>query len=130
MSLSINHHSASFDRMKTVIKKIMKGFLIVIAICIFLFVAARYGWKLFGFNLCLSPNGCWVENVEFTEDDVHIQGAVADSISSVVGYVYKIKDGKLYLGVKSNMFLGFFRRYGGFDITIDTKGQEITEVYL
>lgn len=103
--------------------KIIKKMLLIILMILFLFFAlfliARYGWRLFGFSACSNTVMCTEVSVE--NGEVHIEGGTWDSISSCVGYIYRIEDGSLYVGTKYNVFLGFFRRDGGFNIRFQPK---------
>jgi len=115
--------------MKKAIKNFIIFLIIVVTLIIFMFVFARYGWKLFGFALCDSPDMNFTEVVAVEDNTVHIEGGTQDSFSSFVGYVYKIDGSNLYIGVKHNLFLGFFSRIGSFDITIDARKAKITKIY-
>ena len=77
-------------------KKIFKIVTIALAILLILqlavFSTARYGWKLFGFDMCESPNVLCVETVYVTDETVHIVVNTSSSATSYVGYTYEIKD--------------------------------------
>lgn len=116
--------------MKEILKKLMV-FIVLAAILLgVLFLFVRSGWKLFGFSMCDSPDGIFAYSVEVNDDKVNIVGGISDSISSFVGYIYNIEDNNLYIGVNHNIFLGFFNRLGNFNITIDTEGKKIDNVYF
>lgn len=115
-------------------KKIFKIVAIVLSILLILqlaiFLTARYGWKLFGFNMCENPSVLCVETVYVTDETVHIVGNTSSSATSFVGYTYKIKDDVLYLGVKQNLLFGFNNRNGGYSFAIEDDFKNIESVYL
>ena len=57
-----------------------------------IFLSARYGWKLFGFDMCESTKVLCVETVYVTDETVHIVGNTSSSATSYIGYTYEIKD--------------------------------------
>lgn len=91
---------------------------------------AKFGWKLFGFDMCESPNVLYVETVYVTDESVHIIGSTASSASSYVGYTYKIKDNTLYLGIKQNLLFGFTERFGGYSFVIEEDFETLESIYL
>lgn len=112
----------------------MKTFLKILLFALFafvlLFAISRYGWRLAGFAACDDPHGSYVERITLENGCVFISGGTADSFSAYVGCIYEITDGKLYVGVKHNAFLGFFQRIGTFSIAVPANAQAVSAVYL
>ena len=59
-----------------------------------------------------------------------MKGSTGSSGDAFVGYVYKISNNKLYVGLKYNLFFGFGERNGSFDIKIPCDTEAIEEIYL
>lgn len=111
--------------------KIVTGVLSILLILqLVIFLTARYGWKLFGFNMCESPKILCVETVYVTDKTVHIVGNTSSSATSYIGYTYEIKDNTLYLGIKQNLLFGFNNRNGGYSFAIEDDFENIESVYL
>ena len=111
-------------------KTLLKILLIVVLIAVLLFVAGRYGWRALGFAACDEPSTNYVETVTVDDATVRIVGGTASSFSSYVGSIHELTDGRLYIGIKHNSFLGFLQRLGGFSLSIPTEGQTITAIYF
>ena len=115
-------------------KKIFKIFAIVLSILLILqlviFLSARYGWKLFGFDMCESPEVLCIETVYVTDETVHIVGNTSSSATSYIGYTYEIKDNVLYLGIKQNLLFGFNNRNGGYSFVIEDDFKNIESIQL
>ena len=115
-------------------KKIFKIVAVVLSILLILqlviFLTARYGWKLFGFDMCESPKVLCVETVYVTDETVHIVGNTSSSATSYVGYTYEIKDNVLYLGIKQNLLFGFNNRNGGYSFVIEDDFKNIESIQL
>ena len=115
-------------------KKILKIVSIVFSVFLILqagiFLTARYGWKLFGFDMCESPSVLCVEKVYVTDETVYIVGNTSSSATSYVGYTYEIKDNVLYLGIKQNLLFGFSVRNGGYSFVIEDDFKNIEAVCL
>lgn len=116
--------------MKKIVNRVFVTLAIIIVLVVFMFTFARYGWKLFGFAMCDSSDSIFAEDIIVENDVVKIKGGIGDSISSYVGYVYKIDGSNLYIGVNHNLLLGFFGRFGDFDISIDTNNSKIEKIYF
>ena len=95
---------------------------ILLAALALLFGAGRYGWRIAGFAACDGPKSNFVESVTLQGDRLTVRGGTADSMSAYVGHIQRADGGRLYLGIKHNMFLGFFQRLGGFSITVEGAG--------
>lgn len=109
-----------------IIKTILTTLLIVALLLVGVFLAGRYGWKVFGFNAC---QGAWFEEIDVQKDFVRIKGGYPGSFpSGCCGYYSKEEDGKLYVGIRFSAIFGFFET-GNFEFTIPVKG-EIQEVIL
>ncbi|MDF2541550.1 MAG: hypothetical protein K0S47_1268 [Herbinix sp.] len=113
--------------MKKIFRTILLIVLSTIIFIITVFVIGRYGWRLFGFSMCSGTVFC--TDVSVDDGVVALKGSTADSISSYVGYKYKIEDGNLYIGVKYNILIGIIGRDGAFDIKINTE-EEFDHIYF
>ncbi len=115
-------------------KKIFKVVAVVLSILLILqlviFLTARYGWKLFGFDMCESPNVLCVETVYVTDETVHIVGNTSSSATSYIGYTYEIKGNVLYLGIKQNLLFGFNNRNGGYSFVMEDDFKNIESIQL
>ena len=115
-------------------KKIFKIFAVILSILLILqlviFLTARYGWKLLGFDMCESPNVLCVETVYVTDEKVNIVGNTSSSATSYIGYTYEIKDNVLYLGIKQNLLFGFNNRNGGYSFVIEDDFKNIESIQL
>lgn len=115
-------------------KRIFKIFAIVLLTVLVLqsviFLTARYGWKLYGFDMCESPYVLCIETVYVTDETVNIVGNTSSSATSYVGYTYKIKDNILYVGIKQNLLFGFNNRNGGYSFKIEDDFKNIESIYL
>lgn len=102
----------------------------LISVLLIVFFAARYGWRLFGFDKC---SGAWVDSVEVGDGEVKLEGSYPFSITighHYVGYVSKVEDGTLYFGVRFNDFFGVLLTDSGrFNITIPVD-EKIDRVVL
>lgn len=116
--------------MKKAVKKIFIFLAIITTLFTITFIFARDGWKLFGFSMCDSSETIFAEDITVSDDEVNIKGGIGDSASAFVGYIYKIDDGNIYIGVNHNLFLGFFSRIGEFKISINTGKAEIDKIYF
>jgi len=115
-------------------KKIFKIVAVVLSILLILqlviFLTARYGWKLFGFDMCESPKVLCVETVYVTDETLHMVGNTSSSATSYIGYTYEIKDNVLYLGIKQNLLFGFDNRNGGYSFVIEDDFKNIESIQL
>lgn len=110
-------------------KKLPTAVIIIIALAAALaviFLAGRYGWKIFGFDAC---SGAVIESVEISDGQVEINGSCPGLVpKGFIGFVSKEEGDKLFVGFRFSAVFGFFET-GDFDITIPVKG-EIGEVYV
>lgn len=115
-------------------KKIFKIVAVVLSILLILqlviFLTARYGWELFGFDMCESPSVLCIETVYVTDETVHIVGNTSSSATSYIGYTYEIKDNILYLGIKQNLLFGFDNRNGVYSFVIEDDFKNIESIQL
>lgn len=108
------------------LKRILTVLLVIVVILTAIFLAGRYGWKLWGFRAC---QGAGISSVEVSETAVHITGFYPGSFpEGFCGHYAEERDGTLYVGFRFSAVFGFFET-GDFDITIPVKG-EINEVIL
>lgn len=107
-------------------KKVLTALAVIVVWLVLIFLAGRYGWRLFGFRLC---GGSGIEEITVTAENAEIKGFYAGSFPrGCVGTVTKQNGGTLYLGVRYSGLFGFFER-GQFDITVPLK-EPITEIIL
>ena len=111
-------------------KTLLKILLMIALVAVLLFVAGRYGWRVLGFAACDAPSTNYAETVTVEDATVRIFGGTASSFSSYVGSIHELTDGRLYVGIKHNGFLGFLQRLGGFSLAIPTEGQTVTAIYF
>lgn len=102
----------------------------LIFISLVLFISARYGWKLIGFNACTNPENLYVQKLDVSENTVVLSGDTIASAPTFVGYIYQVSDGNLYIGVKYNLLFGFINRVGHFDIDLKADGSQINKIYF
>lgn len=109
-----------------ILSKIIAILLGLVIIITAVFLAGRYGWKLFGFDIC---QGAGIERVSVNENTVNIKGFYPGSFpQGFCGYYANEQNGTLYVGFRFSSVFGFFEN-GDFDITIPVKG-EVREVVL
>ena len=116
--------------MKKIFKIVAVALSILLILQLVIFLTARYGWKLFGFDMCESPKVLCVETVYVTDETVHIVGNTSSSATSYIGYTYEIKNNILYLGIKQNLLFGFNNRNGGYSFIIEDDFKSIESVCL
>lgn len=89
-------------------------------------LAARYGWKVFGFRACQDAA---ILSVDVAADSVHIRGTDTGSFPrGFCGYYAEKAENKLYVGVRFSPLWGWLSG-GDFDVTIPVEGQ-INQVIL
>ena len=111
-------------------KKFVMFAAIVLCLILLVFIGARYGWRLCGFNACISPTGIFASEIVVSHDSVKLKGNTSHSAPAFVGYVYEVKGNNLYVGLKYNMFWGFFKRIGAFDIQIKCDTSNLSNIYF
>lgn len=116
--------------MKRIVKKGIMVFTITILAVVLIIVYSRYGWKLFGFSVCDSPNGMYADNITVENDEVNLRLNEVSSISAYAGYIYKIENGNLYIGIRHNMLLAIFNGKIDYNISIRTNGSKIENIYF
>lgn len=116
--------------MKTKAGKTLQVLCALLLAGLVVYIAARHGWRLFGFDLCNAAETVGVYDVKVEDGQVTVVGFTPDSLKSYVGYKYEFEDGNLYIGVKHNAFLGFMRRLGDFYIQVPAAEEPIANVYL
>lgn len=109
--------------------KVLRWLLIVILAVVVIFLTARYGWRLFGFNLCNLATSIYAEEITVTDTSVDLTGGTIDSFSSAVGYYSRQEGSNLYIGIKTNAFLGFINRNGLFRLKIDLS-EPVEAIYF
>ncbi len=102
-----------------IVKRILVILLCVILLLAAVFLAGRYGWKLFGFKACESAG---IKEATVEENQVHIRGFYPGSFpQGFLGYYAEQVDDTIYVGFKFSGVFGIFEN-GDFDITIPTDG--------
>lgn len=111
-------------------KKLGKFTIVVLCFILLLFIGPRYGWRLFGFNACVDPTAIITYDINVSDDHVNIKGFTSQSAPSFVGYVYKIENDNIYVGLKYNTLFGFIRRNGEFDINVKCDTSNLSGIYF
>lgn len=93
-------------------------------------VLSRYGWKLFGFSICDAPTGMYADNITVENDKVNLRLNEVSSISSYSGYIYKIEDDSLFIGINCNMLFAVFSGNIDYNISIPTNNTKIKYIYF
>ena len=102
-----------------VAKKSMIALLILIFVLVAVFLAGRYGWKLFGFSVCDSVG---IEQISVVGEYVHIRGFYPGSFPrGFLGYYAEQVGNTLYVGFRFSGPFGIFET-GDFDVFVPTKG--------
>lgn len=108
-------------------KRLIISIIFVVLILVLLVLGLKYGWRLFGYRFCESPDvlssKCEVENTF-----VRVQGMTSNSAKKFDSYKWEIENGVLYLGIHCKTFFAS-SNLGTFDITIDTP-QKINKVII
>ena len=91
---------------------------------------SRFGWKLFGFSMCSAPTTIYADNITVENDSVNLRLNEATSISSFAGYIYKIEDNSLFIGINHNMLCAVFAGNMDYNISIPTNGAKIKYIYF
>ena len=116
--------------MKRVVKTIIKFFFVIVISFLLLSVFSRYGWKLFGFSMCNAPTAMYADHIAVEKDKVNLRLNEAYSISSYAGYIYKIEDDSLYIGINRNKLFAIFNGKIDYQISIPTNNTEIKYIYF
>lgn len=113
-----------------------KKFAIAIAV-IFMLIAgtfsfSRYGWKLFGFQFCSPPSMVSIRNITIDKNEnlIKLSGHTFASAPAFVGFIYKIEDETLYVGMKYNLLFGFLNRDGSFNIRMSAMSNDFNRIVL
>ncbi len=114
--------------MKRKVTRVLALFAAVVALCVAVFLGARYGWRLAGFSACRTAR---VESVSVEPGCVKIEGGWPGVFpESFIGYHAEVVDGALDVGFKYNKLLGvWIYDKGDFEIEIPVKGQ-IHAIYM
>ncbi len=119
------------------LKRILKHkLLLVLSIIAFLVVGAvlmyNFGWRLWGFSACVSPERYITYHYEIKDDSVEILFTKNDfhGIGHTLGYITEEKDGVLKIGIKYYIGLvpllfGGGARTETIEIPFKTKPQKI-----
>ena len=103
--------------------------LIALIVLTVIFIAAKYGWRLFGFTYCDSTT---IEDIKVTDTYVEISGvqSVLMFPDGFIGYTHKIEGDTLYVGFKYSDTVGFFEN-AHFTVRIETSSpiKKVVTVY-
>ncbi len=108
-------------------KYVIIAVITILLLCGLLFFGARYGWKLFGFSMCASPDVLTVESVSVTDNELYIKGDTSSSATKFAGYKYEMEDDVLYIGVRQDLFFG---STGAYELKIKDDFSDVKYVYL
>ena len=112
-------------------KKILKIICIIVLALLLMSVMtsniSKQGWRLWGFIKCENPDEVYVDNVYVTDDSVHISGGTFSSALKYKGYIYKVIDESLYVGVRYGLFKG---DGAAFSFEIEADFSRLKNVFL
>ena len=107
-------------------KKLICAVLILLAVLTAVFLAGRYGWKLFGFSACESAA---IIDITVTEGQVSIEGVYPGSFPrGFLDYHSVERDGALFVGFRFDGIFGYFET-GHFEIDIPIE-RKVEAVYI
>lgn len=109
----------------------MKNHIIIILISfsLLLTLSIDYGWRLFAFNGCSSPNIPSINEVTVTDGVASLSGTTYNSAPHFVGYISQVKDKTLYVGIRYQL-ITIFHSGGDFNITIPLENVDIERIYI
>ena len=108
------------------IKTVIITLLVMAILFTGIFMAGRYGWKVFGFRACEEAA---ITSVDVSESAVTIKGFYPGSFpEGFCGCYTEELGGKLYVGFRFSAVFGIFET-GDFHVAIPVEG-EIDEVIL
>ena len=87
-----------------------------------------FGWRLFGFKMCDSPESVSIKEVSIEDGYINVSGMTMNSARFFDGYVVKIDGNTAYLGIKTRTFFAGSKS-SQFDISIPIEN-EISTVIL
>jgi len=115
---------------------VKKIFFIIIPMLLFasmaVYVAPRYGWRLFGFKYCEDPSTLIFEQlaIDYNNGFIEIIGNTTISFTAYVGSTHKLSGTTLYVGMKYNSLTGFSNRNGRFEVHIPIETERIEKIIL
>lgn len=86
-----------------------------------------WGWRLFGYRLCVNPDNLLVSQITVGESFVTLMGE-GEASSYYQGYTYEQDGNTLFVGVRTMRFLPVSRS-NTFSIRIDTP-EPVERIYL
>lgn len=104
--------------------------LIIIILIASLILLLSNGWRLFGFKYCSSPKSLHIKKIEVTDERVNLSVINYSSAGIFSGYITKVENNNLYIGLKYSLFS--LNRNGGsnIQIPISIKQDNIQKIYL
>jgi hypothetical protein len=114
--------------MKKIVRIMLIVLIIIIGLQATLFIGARYGWRLFGFEFCQPANSLYTNSIKISDNNIDIQGGTTYSASAFVGYMYKINGDTLFIGMKYNVLFGFSKRIGNYKIKLNCNTKKINKI--
>lgn len=103
--------------------------IICISLLVVVFVS-WHGWRLFGFNTCISPENLVFFYVAGDEDGFRFYGTSGDNGPAFIGYTYKTINNELYIGLKYSSLYGFTKPNGGFDFIVPCNPGQIARIHI
>ncbi|MCL2106750.1 MAG: hypothetical protein FWH26_06825 [Oscillospiraceae bacterium] len=95
-------------------KKPVKIILIFLVILLSISIFNKYGWRLFGFRLCTSPENLGISSIEMGDGVLIVTGWVPylpSSFTGFDGYIAKQTGSTVYIGIKSKWRIGIKPRF-------------------
>ena len=80
--------------------------------------------------MCNAPTAMYADHIAVEKDKVNLRLNEAYSISSYAGYIYKIEDDSLYIGINRNKLFAIFNGKIDYQLSISTNNAEIKYIYF
>ncbi len=113
--------------MKKVWKTVGLIVLVVLLLYIFYSIACKHGWRLWGFKKCEMPDSLGIETVYVTDKTVNIAGVTYSSALKYNGYIHKMIDETLYIGVNYDLN---GEGWAGFSFEVEGDFSDLKNVVL
>lgn len=101
--------------------------LVLLLFYMFCSIISKHGWRLWGFEKCERPDSLGIETVYVTDETVNVAGETYSSALRYNGYIYKVIDDTLYIGVKYDLNGG---GWAGFSLEIKGDFSNLKNVVL
>lgn len=113
-----------------IVKRIVLSIALIAELCTVVCWGGREGWRMFGFYLCENPGYYYVEELKVNSDTARICGGTSSSALCYSGYIHKIEDNTLYLGLKYSLFFYPEGSTGSYDIELYEDMTNIERIVL